>query len=544
MHPFAEQARELAARRIERRAFLKGAAGIGVLAALESSNMAKALIPALGGAPDPHNSGLDTIVCTMMENRSIDHYLGWMGFAIDGIQEGYSNPTTLDIPDECPGGTSDNPTQYPVADATPVPTHRLGTHCLGSDPDHGWDGSRVTFNGGAMNGFAHRSGVDAMGYYKAEDIPFISWLATNYVTFSRYFSSVMGPTFPNRLYWISANSGHRDPARNGETKGNDIPSPNGEDPELDGHDWPSIFHQLDAAGIPWTYYHSDLATVMLFFNRVTADPGKIRFIADYFVDAAAGLLTPVVFVDPSFYVWGNDDHPAHDVMWGQRYLYDVFMALASGPQWWNPKTKKGAAFILNYDEAGGFYDHVPPPRVYDPDASDVHCEDWGRLGFRVPAIVASPFSMKGPGGGGAVHQGLFDHTSVVKFLQWRFNLGSLKDFKGADLNLGSRDIAPTILNLNEVFDFNPGNAHPDLASEPPAIPLHAEGVACSRSEIPEANDGQNPLEPVPEVPLPPLARPRTAAANGAHSEWVELADRGFFGKFDFRERAKQGVWRD
>jgi phospholipase C len=548
MDQFAEQARELAARRVERRAFLKGALGIGVVAALESSNMAKALIPALGGAPDPHNSGLDTIVCTMMENRSLDHYLGWMGPAIDGVQAGYSNPTSIGTPDDCAGGPSGAPTQFPVTDATPLDTYRLDTHCLSSDPNHGWDGSRVCFNGGAMNGFAHQNGVDGMGYYHAEDIPFLAWLATNNVTFSRYFSSVMGPTYPNRRYWISANGGQRDPKRNGNTKGNDIPAPTLADPEPTGHEWPTIFHQLDEAGIPWTYYHGDLATVMLFFNRVTANPGKVRFIADYFVDAAAGLLTPVVFLDPSFVIWGNDDHPARDVMWGQRYLYDTFLALAQGPQWWNPTTKKGAAYILNYDEAGGFYDHVPPPRVYDPDANADHCEDWGRLGFRVPAVVASPFTIRGPGGGGMVAQNLFDHTSVVKFLQWRFDLGSLANFHGPGvLNLGSRDLAPEIHNLTEVFDFDPDHAHPEFASEPPQIPLHTQGIACSPSQIPEGNGGQNPLDPLPDVPLPPLARPRAEASgsySGPHADWVELADRGYFGRFDFRERAKQGVFRD
>jgi phospholipase C len=549
---FVEQARELAARRIERRNFLKGALGIGALAALESSKIARALVGASAGLPDPKNSGIDTIVLTMMENRSLDHYLGWMGTAIDGVQAGFAQPTKLEVPG-CPGGPATNPTVYPVTDATSVSTYRMPTHCLGSDPDHGWNGSREEFNGGAMNGFMSRSGNDAMGYYTAEDIPFLAWLATNYTTFSRYFSSVMGPTYPNRRYWVSANGGQRDPSRGGDTKGNDIPTPTLENPLPTGHPWPTIFHQLDAAGVPWTYYHSDIATVMLFFNRVTANPGKLRFIADYFVDAAAGLLTPVVFIDPSFVVWGNDDHPARDVMWGQRYLFDTFLALAQGPQWWNPATKRGAAYIVTYDEAGGFYDHVPPPRVYDPDQNPDHCEDWGRLGFRVPTVVASPFSRQGPGGGGMVAQNLFDHTSIVKFLQWRFELGSLADFTGDGvLNLGSRDIAPEIHNINEVFDFDPANAHPEFASEPPDIPLHAlQGLGCAQSPLPEGNGGENPLEGAPDVNLPPLAlprRPEPAMVNGRyagpHADWVELADAGFFGKFDFRERAKDGVFRD
>jgi phospholipase C len=555
-----EHAAELAARRIERRRFLKGALGLGTLAMLEGNSIAKALIPPVWNSPDPNSTGLDTIVVTMMENRSLDHMLGWMGPVVDGIQE-QSFPTKLAVPAGCASQPSGTPTVYPAADPTPVSTYRLATHCLGSDPDHGWNGSRNEFNGGAMNGFHHQSGIDALGYYAEEDVPFLGWMAKNYVTFSRYFSSVMGPTYPNRRYWISANGGQRDPSRNGNTKGNDIPSPNQQDPEPDGHDWPTIFHQLDAAGIPWTYYHSDLATVMLFFNRVTANPGKVRFIGDYFADAAAGVLTPVVFLDPSFVVWGNDDHPARDIMWGQRYMFDTFLALAQGPQWWNPATKKGAAYILTYDEAGGFFDHVPPPRVDDPDGNANHCEDWGRLGFRVPTVVCSPFSTQGQGGGGMVAQNLYDHTSIIRLLQWRFGLGSISDINTAPgiptwnrppWYAGSRDRATQIHNLAEVFDFNPDNAHPDLPSEPPAIPLHAlQGVACAQSQFPEGNGGDNPLEDAPDATPPPLARPTPIPLSvsngkyvGPHADWVDLADRGFFGKFDFRERAKHGVWRD
>jgi phospholipase C len=536
MSEWNEMAAELAAKRIERRRFLKGAIGLSGLAMLETNSIARALI---GPTAQPSPGNFGPIVVTMMENRSLDHYLGWMGPRINGIQS-QTMPAQLTAPGGCASQSSATPTVYPASGSATASTYHLETHCLGSDPNHNWDGSRNEFNGGAMNGFHHVSGPDAMGFYGKDDIPFLAWMAEEYTTFSNYFSSVMGPTYPNRVYWISG--------QGGGFKGNTIPAPSQADPEPDGHDWPSIFHQLDAAGIPWTYYHGDLATVMLFFNRVTANPGKVRFIADYFADAAAGLLTPIVFLDPSFVVWGNDDHPARDIMWGQRYMYDTFLALAQGPQWWQPTPSggQGAAYILTYDEAGGFFDHVPPPRVSDPNGSTEHCEDWGRLGFRVPTVVCSPYTRRG-----MVAENLFDHTSILKFIQWRFGLPSLNtNLFGADVNLGSRDDALEIHNLLEVFDID--NPQPEFASEPPAIPLHAlQGIACTPSQVPEENGGDNPLEGAPDVPLPPLARPRPPEVPmkngkyaGPHADWVELADRGFFGRFDFRERAKDGVFRD
>lgn len=554
MSEWRELQRELAAKRIDRRKFLKGAAGLSTLAMLETNSIAKALIGNYGPA-DARK--IDTIVVTLMENRSMDHFLGWMGAAVDGMQEGFWNPARLDVT-----GSACNPDpahQYPIADATPVPAYHLPGHCLGSDPDHGWNGSRIEFNGGAMNGFANQSGADAMGFYKQQDVPFLGWLAQNYTTFSRYFSSVMGPTYPNRLYWLSG--------QGGGFKTNTIPGPQvggrtpsgftDNDPEPDGHDWSTVFHQLDMAGIPWTYYHHDLATVMLFFNRVEDNPGKVRFIADYYADAAAGILTPVVFLDPGFVTVGNDDHPARDIAFGQRYLYDTFMALAQSRHWYSPSTGKGSVYVVSYDEAGGFYDHVPPPRVADPNGSANHCEDWGRLGFRVPTVVASPFS-RGPdasGPTGVVNQNLFDHTSILKFIQWRFGLGSLNDFTwngglvpfAHGFNKGSRDNAPQIHNLAEVLDF--ANPRPELPTEPPVIPVHAEGLWCAQEQTVTETGGTNPLEPVPEVPAPPLARPRvtppqTQSAIVPHADWVALADRGFFGKYDYRERAKHGVLRD
>lgn len=505
MDEFTEQARELGARRIERRRFLKGALGVAGLAIAQGTPLARALVRRSAGTLPgvPKESGLDTIVIAMMENRSLDHYLGWLP-GIDGIQEGLSNPTKLAAP---PGGC---PTSaLAVTDATPVSTFRLTQHCQVPDPDHGWNGSRVEYNHGVMNGFADRSGAVAMGFYKEEDIPFLGWLARNFNTFSRYFCSVMGPTFPNREYLYSAQSGGH--------IANDLPLPSQSNPLPTGFTWPTILDRLNAAGVPWAAYGSDVPTAWLFFHHNYDSPGRIRHITDYFVDAAAGTLPSVVFLDPSFFTVGNDDHPARDIKLGQRFMYDTFMALAEGPQWPN------SAYVLTYDEHGGFYDHVPPPVLPDDRPSANHCTNFGQAGFRVPCVVASPFSTRG-----VIGSSTFDHTSILKLIEWRFALPALTP----------RDAAAN--NLGEVLNFD--NPVVELPSEPPFIPLHTAGAYCWVSQVPDLSEGENPLEPLPDLPVPAPVVPDPP--EEPHAELRALADSGFFGRYDMRERAAHGVWRD
>jgi phospholipase C len=527
MSDWTEYGRELAAKRLERRKFLKGMLGISGLALAQGTGFARALLPKSSAAALPSSfDNFTTIVVGMMENRSYDHYFGWRGPDLGGVQEGFSNPTSLEEPaDDC----------SPVAplavdDATPVNTFHLETHCQLPDPDHGWNGGRVQLNHGQVNGFHERSGKVAMGYLKAEDVPFSAWLAENYTTFSNYFCSVLGPTFPNRLYLHSAQGGgHRD---------NYIPVPDFSNP-ADllplGHRWPTIWDRLNDAGVDWAFYGSDVPTIALFFHEIYENPGKVRSIIDFYIDAALGLLPKVAFIDPAFFTYGNDDHPARDIKAGQRFIQDAFLAVAEGPQWYDASTGKGAAWVMTYDEWGGFYDHVAPPTQPDLLADANHCDDWGQLGFRVPTMLASPFARQD-----AVGTNVYDHTSILKMIEWNFNLPPLTP----------RDAAAN--NLAEVLDFSQA-PRVELPSAPPFIPVHPASLWCAQSPTIEATDGENPLEVIPDLPLPPPVLPGSASASLAkspdqfeepHAEMLALADAGYFGRFDMRERAKAGVWRE
>jgi phospholipase C len=224
-------------------------------------------------------------------------------------------------------------------------------------------------------------------------MPFTTQLAREFTVFDRWHSSVLAATYPNRAYLHSGQSG--------TYMGNTLPFATG------GYDWETVWDRLMAAGVSTGYYYTDLPTLALWGGRL----GNItRPIDEYFAQAQAGTLPKVVFVDPAF-LTGNrtDDHPHADIRAGQRFLRDVFAAFARSKHW------RRGAFVLIYDEWGGFYDHVKPPVLPDNRASTVDLENFGQAGFRVPAVLASPYARRGY----ADHT-LYDHTSVLRFLEWRF----------------------------------------------------------------------------------------------------------------------------
>ena len=269
--------------------------------------------------PAPKNLPIDTFVVLMMENRSFDHYLGWLPGA-DGKQAGL---------------------QYADKAGQMHPTHRLNNDFQGcgfADPDHSFEGGRTQFDGGKMDGFLRSGDNDAfsIGYYEEADLPFIPKAAKEFTTFDRFFCSLMASTYPNRYYMHAATSyGHKD---------NDI-----------GTALPdtTIFAALKKKNIDSQYFYSDLPVAALW-----GTPGVARSspVANYYTRAAAGTLPPLSFVDPSFLGedqgTSGDEHPHGDVRTGQAFMSDVVNAFIESPQW-----KRGALFIV-YDEWGGFFDHV------------------------------------------------------------------------------------------------------------------------------------------------------------------------------------------
>lgn len=378
--------------RFTRRRFLAGtAAGVASLGLARRTGFAKPLLP------KPSDSGIKHIVVAMVENRSFDHLLGWMPNA-DGMQAGLT---------------------YPDAAGVSHPTFHLSPDYQGcgyQDPDHTWEGGRVEWNQGACDGWL-RANPDrySIGYYRQADLPFLGRAAADWTVCDRYFTSIMAPTWPNRIY---QHAGVTDRIDNGTQLCT----------------LPTIWDRLAAAKVSHKYYFSDLPFLAVWGPKYG---GITRPYAEFLADCAVGTLPAVSFVDPRFagaeLGLSGDYHPLGDIRVGERWLYEVYRAVTTSPKW------NHTVLVINFDEWGGFFDHVPPPTMPDVDPRFQLC------GFRVPALVISPFARRG-----YVASEIYDHTSVLRMIEWRWGLAPLS----------TRDAAAN--NLAEVLDFSKKNqAAPD-----------------------------------------------------------------------------------
>ncbi|MBV8462661.1 MAG: alkaline phosphatase family protein [Acidimicrobiales bacterium] len=462
--------------KFDRRTFVKGALGatgaavLGPSLARTSSAGADILTRgATAALPDPSASGIEHIVVVMMENRSFDHLLGWLPHA-NGMQKGLSYAD--------PSGTLHKTFEQDQFNG-----------CGFADPDHSYSGGRIQYNGGKMDGFLTDTANDsyAISYYTKTDRPFTSALARHYTTCDSYFCSILGPTYPNRIFHHAGQTDRLDNTLTVSTL-------------------PTIWDQLNQTGGPTgKYYYSDLPILALWGSKYTAISEKVT---QFFSDAAAGTLPNVSYVDPSFIGEGNgtsnDDHPLADIRAGDAFLSQLFHAVATGPGWGQ------TVFIINYDEWGGFFEHVAPSRVTagvpigaSPSSGvdqDLDANGHVLLGFRVPCIVASPFSSIGRGGGTPVASGLYDHTSVLKFIEWRWSLNPLtqRDASSATTDPGNladvlnfakptTKVSPSIPNLPTfVPTACPAPPTGAVASAPPA--------STSGSDTPSDNETWTALQ--------------------------------------------------
>jgi phospholipase C len=279
------------------------------------------------------------------------------------------------------------------------------------------------------------TGRRALGYYDASDLPFYYRLANDFGIGDRYFASVPGPTYPNRFYEMAGTSfGHTE---------NDRPPPG-------GFTQPTIFGRLQDAGISWKVYDAQFPTAS-FFADVQAHMDHLQPISQYMADAAAGTLPQVAFIEPTYVgkvTQESDEHPPSNIQVGQEFTAGVVRALMTSPNW------SSSAFLLTWDEHGGYYDHVAPPAAPKPDdiapilrPTDTRAA-FDRYGVRVPFLAVSPFSKPH-----FVSHRISDHTSILRLIEQRFRLPPLT----------RRDARAN--SLLEYFDF----AHPHFRT-PPTLP--------------------------------------------------------------------------
>jgi phospholipase C len=341
--------------------------------------LAAAFAPSLAAQqlPPPEQSGIEHVVLVMMENRSFDHMLGWVPHA-DGRQAGLVYFDKNNVPHE---------------------TFRLAPDyqgCEHPDPDHTYEGGRVEFNNGACDGWLRAGKNDefAIGFYKKNDLAFYGKAAKDWTVCDRFFCSIMAETWPNKIY---SYSGQTDRLTNA----------------FEFCSLPTILDRCAAANVSARYYFSDVPFLAVWGLQYLP---IARPISTFYADCAAGTLPAVSYVDPKFLdsTLGTsaDDHPHADIRNGQAFLDRVYEAVTTSPNW------SSTVLVITYDEWGGFFDHVPPPMRPVPPADQLAGND-GRLGFRVPTIIVSPFARAG------VSSIEFEHSSWLRMIEWRWNLEPL-----------------------------------------------------------------------------------------------------------------------
>ncbi|HEX4808260.1 MAG TPA: alkaline phosphatase family protein [Bryobacteraceae bacterium] len=405
--------------------------------------------------PPPAEAGIDHIVVVTMENRSFDHFLGWLPGA-DGKQAGLSYTDNS-------GNTHDT---YPLA-----PDFE---GCGHPDPDHSYSGARITYAGGAMNGFLKDTANDTfvIGYYTGADQPYFSALAQNYLAFDRSFAAILGPTFANRMFLWAAQTDRLDDS-------------------VGFTSLTTIFDRLSAAGVSHRYYFNNLPYLALWGLKYIFSSSLF---SSFLSSAASGALPAVSFIDPNFTILddgtGTDDHPHADIRNGEAFLSQVVHAVTTGP------AADRTVLIITFDEWGGFFEHVAPPRVIAANNVDTdQVNGQVLLGFRLPTLVISPFT-RNLGSTPQVNSTVFDHTSILKLIEWRWNLNPLTP-RDASSQIGN---FATALNLNS-SDFT----LPTLPAAPTVI-----ATPCFGGGILSALDSAASRTAAPRTPWASLAATESA----------------------------------
>ena len=348
-------------------------------------------------AGTPSMAEIEHIVVLMMENHSFDNLLGMVPHQVPGRRSvdgwRFRNGTPVNFNLDASGNKV-------------VATHDSSPCQLVGEPSQSWNASHESWDNGLNDGFVKASSPVAMRFWDKTDIPFTYSLVEHFPIGERYFCSVLGQTFPNRCYLFSGTSSG--------TVNDTIapaPPPNG-----------TIWDRLDAHHINWGVYYEPPSYPSFELVPGSDAPARmatrVHTFGQFLSDVAAGKLRQFTFLDPN-YGTTSEENP-QDIQVGERYIAQVVNALMHAKTW------KNTVLIINYDEHGGYYDHVPPPPALAPDsippiltATDVPGA-FNRYGFRVPLIVVSPWAKAH-----YVSRVVQDHTSVLAFVERKWNLPAM-----------------------------------------------------------------------------------------------------------------------
>jgi phospholipase C len=423
-----------------------------------------------GSLPNPKlKEGTDTlpqiehIVILMMENHSFDDHFGMLKRG-DGFKLG-SDGLPLDA--------------NLYTDGNLLKAFHMPSTCqLHSQPGQNWNASHTAYDGGRNDGFVTGSSPVAMGYWDGTDIPFYYGLGRTFPLADRWFSSVLAQTYPNRRFLLAGTAAG---IISTTTAALLAPTPpNG-----------TIFDRLNAHHITWTDYYSDLPAVAVIPDVLRKNPKNIAKASQFITDAAAGKLPSVSFVDPNFGHQSEED--PQDIRQGERFAAAVINAAMHGKAW--SKT----LLIWTYDEHGGYYDHVAPPAAIKPDdiAPEITVPPdlpgaYDRYGFRVPAVIVSPYARKN-----YVSHVVHDHTSILKLIETKWNLGAMT-FRDANAS-----------NLLDSLDFKSKPAF----LKPPKLPASALPASVDIDKSSATPDHCTEGNPGGTIPPPEAIVPASQAST-------------------------------
>ncbi len=408
-----------------------------VPAAAVAAALAAGSAPAAAGhAP---TTPIRHFITLMQQNHTYDNYFGTYPRG-DGLPAGVCMP----VDPRRPHGRCVRP-------------FHLGSNQIAAgDPAHSTATARREFDHGRMDGFvgaldaAHEDGRLAMGYWNGSDLPYYWNLADQYVLYDRFFSSAMAGSFLNHVYWVTGGPAGEPASETGGELGQPLPRGG-------GRGLTTIFDRLQAAGVSWKFYVQNYNPHLTYrtFRRFPADRAAqvtrvpllsipryldtpalrahIVPLSQYYDDLLSNRLPAVSYIVPS----GPSEHPPSSLASGQAFVRSLINSLIASPEW------KSSAFLLSYDDWGGWYDHVKPPRV----------DKYG-YGFRVPAILVSPYARRG-----FVDHTQLDFTSILRFIEdnWR-----LKPLTSRDAHANS---------IATGFDFRQPPRPPEFTSQTRGNPL-------------------------------------------------------------------------
>ena len=509
---------------LTRRTFLGSAAALGAALGLETlpGSAPRAAAATTGTIKDVQH-----VVILMQENRSFDHYFG----TLKGVR-GFGDRATVELSggysvfDQPNGSGRQYPWQMSTTAAADGQTPETLAQCDGS-LDHSWATQHSAWNNGKMDSWVSAKGsVRTMGYLNRSDIPFHYALADAYTVCDAYHCSILSATGPNRTYlW----GGMIDPTGTAGGPADDGGSES-------GLSWQTYAEALQNAGVSWKVYQvaddnfgdnglayfkqfADAATSSVLYQRGMASVPSVTGVtpddiaAAITADAQAGTLPQVSWVVANQAFSEHPDGPPND---GAHFVNQVVTALAS-----NSTVFDSTVLFLNYDENDGFFDHVPPPVAPAGTTGEFYDSTNIGLGFRVPMVIASPWTR-----GGWVDSQVFDHTSVIRFLEtWTAALGT--PAVCSSISAWRRQVCG---DLTSAFDFaNPVYGLPSLPATSTVIgqadcdPMPNPGPTSNA--LPAQEAGTKPARALPYQPNAWVDH-LEFDSGGKTLVWIRMANQG------------------